>query len=177
MYHNLSHLIHWMFPILPIYFVIKLSILRSVLYNSRCYIHLRWSCNAMRKLWHSMIWIVWPWLRKSYPRWLVTQRFKLSIFGEKKVNLDWVHTKWWCCWLHHLPPRVCPDWLHLFDFSLLCVFSLIWLVSLSLPSSQGLSRLVAFVWLLPTLCLFNDLIGLHYLPPRVCPNWLHLFDF
>ena len=150
----------------------------SVLYNSRCYIHLRWSCNAMRKLWHSMIWIVWPWLRKSYPRWLVTQRFKLSIFGEKKfIYIE--NTKWWCCWLHHLPPNpksvqiscICLIFLHSVSFQ--------WFDWFALPSSQGLSKLVAFVRLLKfsPLCLFNDLIGLHHLPPWVCPDWLHLFDF
>ena len=44
MYHTPSHLIYWMFRILPIYFVTNLSI-PCILYNSRCYIHLRWSCS------------------------------------------------------------------------------------------------------------------------------------
>ena len=42
-YHNPSHLIHWMFKILPKYFVIILSI-KVFLSISWCYIRLRWSC-------------------------------------------------------------------------------------------------------------------------------------
>ena len=58
----------------------------------------------------TMFRLVWPWLRKSHQRWLVTQHLNFQYFEREKVHLDREHEIMML--LVASPssqPKVCPD--------------------------------------------------------------------